>query len=171
MPNPSLPTISEGAMGAVVRRLQRALRRTPNLGIVVDGVFGLLTETAVVEFQKTSGLLADGVVGPATWNALPDGAPMPTLEEGSYGEVIRALQTVLTSGAPGAWGTTPKVIDGDFGPLTKASVEAFQSWGVCQSTGSSVTKPGQSPCALRTPPWRPKLASSSSSVDEETRRC
>jgi peptidoglycan hydrolase-like protein with peptidoglycan-binding domain len=129
MPNPSLPTISEGAMGAVVRRLQRALRRTPNLGIVVDGVFGLLTETAVVEFQKTSGLLADGVVGPATWNALPDGAPMPTLEEGSYGEVIRALQTVLTSGAPGAWGTTPKVIDGDFGPLTKASVEAFQSWG------------------------------------------
>jgi peptidoglycan hydrolase-like protein with peptidoglycan-binding domain len=129
MPNPSLPTISEGAMGAVVRRLQRALRRTPNLGIVVDGVFGLVTETAVVEFQKTSGLLADGVVGPATWNALPDGAPMPTLEEGSYGEVIRALQTVLTSGAPGAWGTTPKVIDGDFGPLTKASVEAFQSWG------------------------------------------
>jgi peptidoglycan hydrolase-like protein with peptidoglycan-binding domain len=128
MPNPSQPTISEGAVGAVVRRLQRALRRTPNLGIVVDGVFGPLTETAATEFQKSSGLLADGVVGPATWNALPDGGPMPTLEEGSLGSVVRALQTVLTNGAPGAWGTTPGVIDGDFGPLTKLSVEAFQSW-------------------------------------------
>ncbi len=52
MPNPSQPTISEGAIGAVVRRLQRALRRTPNLGIVVDGVFGPLTETAVTQFQE-----------------------------------------------------------------------------------------------------------------------
>ena len=92
---------------------------------------------------------------------------MPTLEEGSYSKVIRALQTVLTSGAPGAWGTTPKVIDGDFGPLTKASVEAFRPGEVCPSTESSVTKPGQSPCALPTPPWKPKLASSSSSVNEE----
>lgn len=129
MANSGQPTISEGAGGAVVRRLQRALRRTPNLGIVVDGVFGPLTETAVTEFQKSSGLLADGVVGPATWNALPDGGPMPTLEEGSLGEVVRALQTVLTNGAPGAWSTTPGVVDGDFGPLTKASLEAFQSWG------------------------------------------
>jgi peptidoglycan hydrolase-like protein with peptidoglycan-binding domain len=129
MPNPNQPTISEGAIGAVVRRLQRALRRTPNLGIIVDGVFGPLTETAVTQFQNASGLLADGVVGPATWNALPDGGPMPTLEEGSFGAVVSSLQTVLTNGAPGAWGTTPKIIDGDFGPLTKASVEAFQSWG------------------------------------------
>ena len=129
MPNPNQPTISEGAIGTVVRRLQRALRRTPNLGTIVDGVFGPVTETAVTQFQNASGLLADGVVGPATWNALPDGGPMPTLEEGSFGAVVSALQTVLTNGAPGAWGTTPKIIDGDFGPLTKASVEAFQSWG------------------------------------------
>ena len=91
MPNPNQPTISEGAIGAVVRRLQRALRRTPNLGIIVDGVFGPLTETAVEQFQNASGLLADGVVGPATWNALPDGGPMPTLEEGSFGAVVRSI--------------------------------------------------------------------------------
>ena len=32
-------------------------------------------------------------------------------------------------GAPGQWGTTPQGVDGDFGPHTKASVEAFQRWG------------------------------------------
>jgi peptidoglycan hydrolase-like protein with peptidoglycan-binding domain len=129
MPNPGQPTISEGATGAAVRRLQRALRRTPDLGIIVDGIFSPQLETKVKEFQQASGLLADGVVGPATWNALPDGGPMPTLKEGSSGDVVSALQTLLTNGAPGAWGTTPQGIDGNFGPLTKASVEAFQSWG------------------------------------------
>lgn len=129
MPNPGQPTISPGTTGTVVRRLQRALRRTPDLGVTVDGVFGPVTETAVKDFQQGAGLLVDGIVGPATWNALPDGGPMPTLKEGSSGQVVRALQTLLTNGAPGEWGTTPQGIDGDFGPHTKASVEAFQSWG------------------------------------------
>jgi peptidoglycan hydrolase-like protein with peptidoglycan-binding domain len=40
MPNPGQPTIQLGASGNVVRRLQRALRRTPNLGLPIDGVFG-----------------------------------------------------------------------------------------------------------------------------------
>ena len=135
MPNPGQPTISPGAAGPVVRRLQRALRRTPNLGITVDGVFGPQTKTAVTEFQQGAGLVADGVVGTPTWDALPDGGPMPTLKEGSSGDVVRSLQTVLTNGAPGEWGTTPQGIDGDFGPLTKASVEAFQSWGGVTADG------------------------------------
>ena len=47
MPNPGQPTISLGATGDAVRRLQRALRRTPMWGFVVDGVFGPATEAAV----------------------------------------------------------------------------------------------------------------------------
>ena len=54
---------------------------------------------------------------------------MPTLQEGSTGDVVRSLQTVLTNAAAGQWVTTPQGIDGDFGPHTRASVEAFQSWG------------------------------------------
>ena len=104
MPNPGQPTIHPGASGNVVRRAQRALRRTPNLGLVVDGVFGPATETAVKQFQGGEGLAVDGVVGPATWHALPDGGPMPTLQEGSTGTVVHSLQTVLTNGA-GQWGT------------------------------------------------------------------
>ena len=135
MPNPGQPTIGVGATGGAVRRLQRALRRTPNLGLVVDGAFGPLTEAAVKEFQQGAGLAADGIVGPLTWNALPDGGPMPLLKEGSKGDVVRSLQTVLTNGAPGQWNTTPQGIDGDFGPHTRASVEAFQAWGGVSSDG------------------------------------
>jgi peptidoglycan hydrolase-like protein with peptidoglycan-binding domain len=127
--NPGQPTIARGATGTVVRRAQRALRRTPNLGVVVDGIFGAGTEAAVKEFQQDAGLTADGVVGPLTWQALPDGGPMPTLKDGSTGDVVRSLQTVLTNGAPGQWNTTPQGIDGVFGPGTVASVRAFQAWG------------------------------------------
>ena len=129
MANPGQPTIAINATGDVVKRLQRALRRTPNLGLVVDGVFGPLTDQAVREFQQGAGLVVDGIVGPLTWGALPDGGPMPTLQEGSTGPVVTSLQTVLTNGAAGSFGVTPQGIDGDFGPHTKASVEAFQAWG------------------------------------------
>jgi hypothetical protein len=37
MANPGQPTISLGATGDAVKRLERALRRTPDLGLTVDG--------------------------------------------------------------------------------------------------------------------------------------
>lgn len=129
MPNPGQPTISQGASGDVVRRLQRALRRTPDLAITIDGVFGPQLKSAVKNFQQGAGLVADGIVGPQTWSALPSGAPMPTLKEGSSGLVVGSLQQLLTNGASGQWNATPGPIDRKFGPLTKASVEAFQAWG------------------------------------------
>jgi peptidoglycan hydrolase-like protein with peptidoglycan-binding domain len=133
--NSGQPTIGPGATGDVVRRAQRGLRRTPNLGLAVDGIFGPATEAAVKAFQQGAGLQVDGVVGPETWNALPDGGPMPTLQEGSTGMVVARLQNVLTNGAPGQWNTTPGPIDEDFGPLTKASVEALQAWGGVPADG------------------------------------
>ena len=129
MANPGQPTISLGASGDAVKRLERALRRTPNPGLAVDGFFGPQLEATVKQFQQGAGLTVDGIVGPATWAALPDGGPMPVLQVGSSGPVVRSLQTLLTNGAPGQWITTPQGLDGDFGPHTKASVAAFQAWG------------------------------------------
>lgn len=136
MPNPGQPTISAGASGDAVRRLQRALRRTPNLGLVVDGAFGPATATAVKEFQEGAGLTVDGIVGPQTWAALPNGAPMPTLHEGSTGAVVGSLQQILSNGASGQWNTSPGAIDGNFGPATAASVKAFQTWGGVTADGT-----------------------------------
>ena len=68
MPNPGQPTVGPGATGTVVRRVQRALRRTPDLGLVVDGIFGPETEAAVVDVQKGAGLAPDGIVGDQTWS-------------------------------------------------------------------------------------------------------
>jgi peptidoglycan hydrolase-like protein with peptidoglycan-binding domain len=129
MANPGQPTIGLGATGDAVRRCERALRRTPDLGLTVDGVFGAQLETAVKQFQDGAGLVVDGIVGPLTWAALPDGGPMPLLREGSTGPVVSGVQTLLTNGATGQWNVTPQGIDGVFGPKTKASVEAFQAWG------------------------------------------
>ena len=135
MSNPGQPTIGPGATGDVVRRAQRALRRTPNLGLVVDGIYGSATEAAVKGFQQGASLQVDGIVGPDTWNALPNGGPMPTLQEESNGAVVGRLQNVLTNGAPGQWMTTPGPIDEDFGPQTKASVQAFQAWAGVPADG------------------------------------
>ena len=135
MPNPGQPTIASGATGDVVRRLQRALRRTPIPGLRVDGVFGPPTEAAIKDFQRGARLAVDGVVGPLTWAALPDGGPMPTIEEGAIGAVVRSLQEVLLNSASGRWYTAPGALDGEFGPYTKVSVQAFQTWGGVKADG------------------------------------
>ena len=67
------PTIREGATGDAVKALQSGLKRvfpTYAGGLSVDGAFGPKTATAVREFQRRSGLTADGIVGPATWATL-----------------------------------------------------------------------------------------------------
>jgi peptidoglycan hydrolase-like protein with peptidoglycan-binding domain len=133
--NPGQPTVGRGATGDAVRRVQRALRRTPNLQLVVDGIYGPVTEAAVKEFQQGAGLQVDGIVGPDTWSALPSGGPMPTLQQGSNGFVVARLQNVLTNGAPGQWTVTPGPVDEKFGPQTNAAVVAFQAWAGVPADG------------------------------------
>lgn len=62
----SIPSVilREGSKGKEVERLQGLL------GIRIDADFGPATKKAVVEFQKSKGLIADGVVGSVTWKVL-----------------------------------------------------------------------------------------------------
>lgn len=59
-----MKTLRKGCRGSDVKTLQRYLN------LIQDGIFGVLTEESVKEFQSSKGLTADGVVGPATWSKL-----------------------------------------------------------------------------------------------------
>lgn len=104
-------TVQGGDQGSAVTALQHLLNHHA-AGIGVDGQFGPLTEGAVKTFQRSRGLVDDGVVGPQTWGALTGSL---VLSEGSRGEAVKAVQAVV--------GTSQ---DGAFGPLTRDAVETFQ---------------------------------------------
>lgn len=51
------------------------------LNVNPDGMFGFATEKAVKAFQKSKGLLADGIVGDKTWSALGVSLPKRNIKE------------------------------------------------------------------------------------------
>ncbi|MFW5941378.1 MAG: DUF2272 domain-containing protein [bacterium] len=77
--------IRVGDRGAAVRRVQQALR-DEGFDIIVDGIFGPGTESALKAFQERQGLTVDGIAGPNTLGALgltvDGGAPGPGDHEG-----------------------------------------------------------------------------------------
>lgn len=67
---PSYPKVGSGSRGTAVRVAQQRLR---DLGFDprgVDGIFGAGTAAAAADFQRSAGLVPDGIIGPKTWAAL-----------------------------------------------------------------------------------------------------
>ncbi len=60
----TMTTLKKGSRGADVVTLQK------KLNLQADGIFGVLTEEAVKEFQRANGLTVDGIVGNKTWSKL-----------------------------------------------------------------------------------------------------
>ena len=63
------PTLRRGAKGEYVKELQTLLAKDGSM-IVVDGIFGPGTQSAVRSFQRRHNLEVDGIVGPKTWGEL-----------------------------------------------------------------------------------------------------
>lgn len=61
-----MQTVKLGSRGLTVKVLQK------KLNLIEDGIFGKLTLERVLEVQRNAGLVADGVVGPKTWEVLND---------------------------------------------------------------------------------------------------
>ena len=113
-----------------VRRVQSLQLRLRQLGWSpgpIDGLFGPRTEAAVVRFQRSAGLAADGIAGRRTSRALRTAKPRPLRVGAGYGRPegsprVRSLQTRLRG-----LGLRPGPVDGDFGPRTQAAVMRLQA--------------------------------------------
>jgi lysozyme family protein len=67
---PAGGSLKLGNTGPEVKSLQQALNTAGTATLKVDGTFGPATEQAVIAFQQANGLVADGVVGTKTVQAL-----------------------------------------------------------------------------------------------------
>lgn len=63
-----MKTIKKGSKGPIVSYWQEFLKNLQLYNYKVDEYFGNLTHKSTVEFQRVNGLVADGIVGPATWD-------------------------------------------------------------------------------------------------------
>ena len=138
-----------GSRGADVRLMQSYLNviRTAHPSIprlAEDGIFGPITESAVIAFQRAFGLVDDGIIGPITWNRIVEqygvvtGGGTPTvppkhppypgtpLRVGSRGENVRLMQQLLSDLRRIHPSLLAIAVDGIFGPQTQAAVVAFQ---------------------------------------------
>lgn len=135
-----------GSTGQNVRTLQNRLIELGWMDGKADGTYGGATEAAVIAFQKkTSGLWDDGVAGPDTLKALysdsaaksssPVSSIGETLENGSEGDAVRALQKRLKE-----LGYLSSSADGSFGPSTLAAVISFQENNGLKADGKAGTE-------------------------------
>ena len=151
----SSKTLEFGSRGTAVLKLQQALSTLGYDPSGMDGKFGRGTEAAVVAYQASRGLIADGKAGSLTQAAIYaelaalSGAAVSassaeasasggaqsasgTLELGSEGSAVKELQMALT-----ALGYNPNGVDGSFGKGTRAAVRAFQSANGLKADGKA----------------------------------
>lgn len=76
-----MKTIKKGSKGEEVKLLQELLCKA-GFNVVVDSDFGQKTHDAVLAYQKSKSLVADGIVGDKTWAALgvKEETPKPVKE-------------------------------------------------------------------------------------------
>jgi peptidoglycan hydrolase-like protein with peptidoglycan-binding domain len=110
------PTLKLGSKGEAVSELQAALKLLGYYTDVVDGVYRDSTAIAVTRFQQASGLKADGIAGPATWQrlfpSLPSTETLPPTSSSNPASsfpVPSSLQTPNSSSGVSINPTAPQV--------------------------------------------------------------
>jgi peptidoglycan hydrolase-like protein with peptidoglycan-binding domain len=111
------PTLKIGASGPEVFALQYLLR-AEGYSLNADGQFGAQTQARVKKFQQVNGLVADGIVGPKTWQEL---VKKHTVKKGSTGDDVMAVQYLLKH--KHGYDLTP---DGSLGNQTDKAVRDLQ---------------------------------------------
>ncbi|MEW9578999.1 peptidoglycan-binding protein [Bacillus toyonensis] len=126
--------LKEGDQKGAVRTVQKYLfhirkKYSDVPEVIISGMFDTNTVNAVKSFQKNFQIPENGIVDELTWNKLNDiyvyvtNLPgfYPILQNGSQGESVKTLQTLLKK-----YGYYVGQIDGFFGLGTEKSVKEFQ---------------------------------------------
>ena len=126
--NSESTALKNGCEGDEVKVLQKLLKDKGVYDGPINGKFGPLTEEAVIRFQKSSGLEADGVVGSTTMNKLKEKSAKETgasnvqvYKSGDANDEIKKIQSALKEK-----GFYNGPTNGKFGPLTEEAVKRFQ---------------------------------------------
>lgn len=123
-------TLRLNSQGTAVSQMQTDLKQLGYYYADITGKFGEKTEAAVKEFQKDKKLVADGVAGTKTLEAISaaitaaggsSSSGLSGLKIGSTGDRVRQMQQDLT-----ALGYYYGDISGHYGTLTQAAVKKFQ---------------------------------------------
>jgi hypothetical protein len=110
---PAWPVLQTGSSGKNVNALQ-GLLTFQGYSLTIDGSFGSGTQTAVISFQRSRGLTADGVAGANTLSAL-----IVTVQNGSGNYAARAAQYLLSK-------FESITVDGIFGADSITAARTFQ---------------------------------------------
>ena len=123
--------VKTGDRGEIVTRIQTQLKK---LGYYtyqsLTEYFGPITQAAVIEFQRKTGLEATGVVDKTTYDAMFAAENSNELAQGDKGDDVTELQDRLRE-----LGYFDSSSTGYFGTITKASVIAFQKVHGLEQTG------------------------------------
>lgn len=157
-------TLHYGDSNSQVTNVQQALYDKGYLGVSPTGYYGWMTESAVTAYQRDTGLVADGIAGPATQTKLL-GSSTTALKMGSSGSEVTRLQQRLLNlgyldykGATGYYGSVTQTavirfqringlgIDGVAGSATQAKLYGSNAKSLVLKTGSS----GEPVSALQT---------------------
>jgi peptidoglycan hydrolase-like protein with peptidoglycan-binding domain len=111
------PTYQLGDSGPDVLAIQHSLRAVGNATVPLDGYFGIETESAIKDLQANEGLVADGIVGTATWESIL--IPVGLTSEGPD---VKAAQHLLVTKHG-----YDLAVDGYFGDTTHQAVLDFQT--------------------------------------------
>ena len=96
-------TYRQGSTGETVKTIQTKLKNWGYYTGEVDGVYGSATTEAVKYFQRSNGLTADGVVGPATLEKLgmPTGSSSSSGSSSGQSNSLDLLARVISAEARG----------------------------------------------------------------------
>lgn len=115
-----------------IAKLQRLLRLHGYRQVAIDGEFDAKTQQAVLDFQQRWHLPTSGIATPETWLLLRRILIQPAIElqEGECAPAVIELQRLLQ-----LHDFTYIIVNGYFGPMTKAAVMNFQNQQELPVTG------------------------------------